>query len=77
MKNGCKIYWTDNALRELKETFDYLEKNWTDKELKNASLEIERTLKLISENPTLFPISNQKNVRRSVIKYDLLQNSRQ
>jgi len=77
MKNGYKIYWTDNALRELKETFDYLEKNWTDKELKNASLEIERTLKLISENPTLFPISNQKNVRRSVIKYDLLQNSRQ
>ncbi len=37
MKSGYKIYWTDNALAELKETFEYLEKNWTEKELKNLS----------------------------------------
>jgi len=68
MKSGYKIYWTDHALAELKETFAYLEKNWTEKELKNLSSEIERTSILISENPSLFPISNKKNVRKAVIK---------
>ena len=68
MKSGYKIYWTDNALSELKETFEYLEKNWTKKELKNLSSEIERTSKLISDNPSLFPLSNKKNIRKAVIK---------
>lgn len=68
MKSGYKIYWTDHALAQLKETFAYLEKNWTEKELINLSSEIERTLILISENPSLFPISSKKNIRKAVIK---------
>ncbi len=32
------------------------------------SLEIERTVKLISENPDLFPLSSKKNIRRAVLK---------
>ena len=68
MKNGYNIYWTDNALDELKETFEYLEKNWTEKELKKLSLEIERTTKLISQNPELFPISDKKKIRKAVLK---------
>lgn len=35
MKNGYRILWTDNALIELKKTVDYLEQNWTERELKN------------------------------------------
>lgn len=61
------IGWT-NALSELKEIFEYLEKNWTEKEIKNLSSEIERTSKLISNNPSLFPVSNKKNIRKTVIK---------
>jgi len=68
MKNGYKIEWTDNALSELKTIFEYLEKNWTEKELKKLSNEIERTINLISSNPKLFPISEEKNVRRAVVK---------
>jgi plasmid stabilization system protein ParE len=68
MKNGFNIFWTDNALSELKETFAYLEKNWTEKELKKLSLEIERTTKLISQNPELFPVSNKTKVRKAVLK---------
>ena len=68
MKSGYKIYWTDNALSELKDTFEYLEKNWTEKELKTLSSEIERTSKLISDTPNLFPLSNKKNIRKAVIK---------
>ena len=37
MKNGYKILWTDNALKELAETITYLENNWTEKELKKLA----------------------------------------
>ena len=67
MRNGYKVEWTDNALSELKTTFEYLESNWTGKELKRLSGEIERTLSLISSNPKLFPLAEGRNIRRAVI----------
>jgi hypothetical protein len=41
MKNGNKILWTDFALKELKNTIEYLEENWTEKELQILTLNIE------------------------------------
>ncbi len=68
MKNGYKIEWTDNALHELKVTFEYIEKKWTEKELRKLSNEIERTVNLISNNPNLFPLTEGRNIRKAVIK---------
>jgi len=68
MKSGYKVEWTENALNELKATYEYLEENWTEKELKNLSSEIERTIKLISDNPKLFPFSEKKKIRRVIVK---------
>ena len=68
MKNGYSIEWTDNALSELKATFDYIEHNWTEKELRKLSNDIERTVNLISNNPNLFPITEGRNVRKAVVK---------
>lgn len=31
MESGYKVEWTDNALLELEITFDYIEKNWSEK----------------------------------------------
>ncbi len=68
MKSGYRIAWTSHALNELKETFNYLETNWTKKEIKKLSHEIERTLELISINPELFPKTRKKkNLRRVVV----------
>ena len=68
MKNGYKILWTDFALKELENTIEYLEENWTEKELQNLALNIEETLKLISQNPELFQGSEIKNdIRRAII----------
>jgi hypothetical protein len=33
MKSGYKIYWTDYALNELEKTIEFLEENWTEKEI--------------------------------------------
>lgn len=67
MENGYKIKWTANALKELKQTFDYLESEFTKKELNNLATEIEHTIKLISHNPQLFQKSDFKNVYRAII----------
>jgi hypothetical protein len=41
MISGYKIFWTDFALKELEQTIEYLEANWTKKELKNLAFKIE------------------------------------
>jgi plasmid stabilization system protein ParE len=68
MKNGYKILWTDNALKELEKTIAYLEENWTEKELRKLAIHLEKTLSLISQNPYIFQSSEtKKDIRRTVI----------
>lgn len=62
MKSGYEIFWTSNALQELNETIEYLEENFSEKELKKLAHKIESTLQLISINPDLFPKAN--NIHR-------------
>jgi len=67
MKDGYKILWTDHALSELSEVYEYLELNFSDRELRRLSIEIEKTIRLISINPTLFPLSKSKSIRKAVV----------
>ena len=68
MANGYKILWTDFALSELENTIEYLEENWTERELRNLAVEIEETLNLLSHNPNLFQKSDiKKEIRRVVV----------
>lgn len=68
MRSGYKVFWSDNALIELADTYDYLEENFSVKELNKLSHELERVLNLISKNPSMFPLSSNLGVRRVVIK---------
>ena len=74
MKSGYRIEWTEHALTDLSELYDYLEENWTEREMINLSNEIEKIIRLISKNPELFQGSKyKKGVRRVVIlKYNSL-----
>ena len=45
MKSGYEIKWTDNALKELAETYKYINDNWSDRELKKLSVETKKYLK--------------------------------
>ena len=68
MKSGYSIQWTDHALSELENTIEYLEKNWTERELKNFSQELDHTIELISRNPELFQLARKNSpVRRAVV----------
>lgn len=73
MKSGYNIHWTDNALDELAQTIDYLENNFTDREIRKLALKIENTIELISQNPNIFPKSESKDVYRAVVlKYNTM-----
>lgn len=68
MENGYRILLTDNALIELKQTIDYLEQNWSAKEINKLAVTIEYTLQLIFKNLYIFQVSDvKKDVRRAVI----------
>ncbi|PZX55572.1 type II toxin-antitoxin system RelE/ParE family toxin [Algoriphagus chordae] len=68
MKNGFKVLWTDHALSELQSTFEYLENNWTEKEIVKLVLKLEHTVELISKNPAMFQVSLEKNgIRQAVV----------
>jgi plasmid stabilization system protein ParE len=68
MQSGYKILWSDRAISDLKNILDYLEYEWTDKEIKNFLTRLDKRLGLIIINPKLFSkTSKRKNVRRSVL----------
>ncbi|OWK74939.1 hypothetical protein CBW16_05985 [Flavobacteriaceae bacterium JJC] len=73
MKSGYEIVWSDHALNELTQTLEYLEQNFTEKELKKLSKEIEKSVNLISKNPFIFSDSEIRNVRKVIIsRYNTL-----
>ena len=68
MTNIYKIVWSDEALKNLAAITNYLENNWTEKELKQFAGLLDKRLNSIASNPTLFPIFNHiTNIRRSVL----------
>ena len=68
MKSGYKILWSHSALAELKRIIFYLEENWSEKEISKFSRKLEKAVKLIIDNPTIFQIAiSHQNLRRVVI----------
>ncbi|MFC6269650.1 type II toxin-antitoxin system RelE/ParE family toxin [Frigoriflavimonas asaccharolytica] len=73
MENIYKIIWTDFALDELADTFEYLETFFGEKELKFLANEIEKVISIIAKNPLAFQISIKKSVHKIVIaKYNTM-----
>ena len=68
MKSTYKIIWSDEALTNLNDTINYLENHWTEAEIKKFAQLLDKHLKLLQENPFLFPKSAQlSGLRKSVI----------
>jgi plasmid stabilization system protein ParE len=73
MKSGYKVFWTEHALNELEKTIEYLQINFSDKELERLSQKIESTIYLISQNPELFSKSDSKGIYRvSILKFNTM-----
>lgn len=73
MKNGYEIKWTPHALSELQSTIEYLEQNFSQKEIIRLAQKIESIIRLIAHHLNLFPKSNKAQIHRAVIlKYNIL-----
>lgn len=68
MKNSYKLIWSDEALINLKGIIDYLKHRWTKREIKKFAQLLDHKLKLIENNPYLFPESDKlSGMRKSVL----------
>ena len=72
MKSTYKLIWSDHALSELKEIINYLESNWTHKEISKLFIKIEKSLVQIEKNPLMYPKTDKReSVRQAVLTRQL------
>ncbi len=63
-----KIYWSEEAVRNLDEILIYLNSRWTSKEINKFKNKLAKQLELIGHNPLLFPVSQYKpELRKAVL----------
>jgi len=67
MESGYKVFWTPHALQELEQTIEYLQNNFTDKEIRRLVHKIESSIEIISQNPFIFPVSESKGIHKVII----------
>lgn len=68
-----KIIWSPKAVDTFENVIDYLQTNWTEKEIRKFVVETEHIIQLISINPHLFRGSEKENIFEAVItKHNLL-----
>lgn len=68
MASGYKVHWSDNAIADLDSIIDYLDRKWTEREVRTFSKALFKRIELIQSRPFLFPSSiHLPIVRRSVL----------
>jgi plasmid stabilization system protein ParE len=68
MKNTYKLVWSDEAIQNLKGIIDYLENQWTKKEIHKFARLLDKRLNIIQDNPFLFGESKRSNgIRKAVL----------
>lgn len=68
MDSDYKIFWTDEAIRNLESILDYLTSRWTQKEVDKFKQKLSKQIELIARNPKLFPVSEyNKRLRKAVL----------
>ena len=58
MAYDFKILWTDEAINNLDDILDYLKNRWTQREIDIFKKSLSKQIRLIEQNPNLFPISS-------------------
>ncbi|MDP3915368.1 MAG: type II toxin-antitoxin system RelE/ParE family toxin [Bacteroidota bacterium] len=68
MDSDYKICWTDEAIKNLESILDYLKSRWTQREIDNFRKRLGKQIKLIENNPNLFPRSDyNRRLRKAVL----------
>jgi len=63
-----KVLWTDEAIKNLEQTLNYIATNWTEKEVSKFKTKLSEQLNIISKFPNIFPSSNiAPRLRKAVL----------
>ena len=63
-----KIFWSEEAIKNLDSILDYLIDKWSDREVSNFKKKLSKQIELIITNPFMFPVSEyQPNLRKAVL----------
>lgn len=65
---ALKVIWSPQAIKSFSDIVDYLQNNWTEKEVINFIRQSNKSIEQISQNPKLFAESQKKkNQHRAFI----------
>ena len=68
MGSDFKVFWTDEANKNLQSIMDYLDCQWTQREIDNFKKKLAKQIELIETNPRLFPVSEYNpGLRKAVL----------
>ncbi len=68
MGSDFKVFWTDEAIKNLQSIMDYLDCQWTQREIDNFKKKLAKQIELIEKNPKLFPVSEYNpRLRKAVL----------
>ena len=67
MKSISKVVWSEEAVENLQKIIQFLEENWSEKEIRKFAMKLEKQISIIKSQPHTFPKANNFDVRRSVL----------
>lgn len=62
-----KLFWSEEAIRNLENILDYLIEKWSQREVNNFKSKLSRQLDLIVKNPRMFPVSEYNSRLRKAV----------
>lgn len=68
MASEFKVIWSDEAISNLEDILDYLNRRWIEREVVQFKLLLTKQIEVLQNFPTLFPTSEiQPQLRKSVL----------
>ena len=64
---SSNVIWSPVARVTYYQILEYLEQNWTTKEIESFITRVEYVVQHIGENPLQYPASKEKNIHRCVV----------
>ena len=62
-----KVYWTNKSINNLESILNYLKENWTQRDIENFRNRLSKQIRLIKQNPYLFPVSQYNSRLRKAV----------
>ena len=64
---GKEVRWTPESIESFNRIIEYLQSDWTEREIENFVKATDDVIDYISEHPNMFRGTNKKNVREALV----------